>query len=155
MGARRWAKLSNQRTGTDETLIVTPDLWQWFQDEALSQDRIIDLSSQKAQRAFFSKGADGYGRRVSQNLHELQKALFAKEVLIKWRGCVPLKCCVVVDRTTQEEIVPLAEILPPAICEALAAGLLAAPSPASVQPPPPPTAPGGAQLRGQQGAQQP
>ena len=77
--------------GSDDTLIVRLYLWLWFSEEALSQDRIIDLSTLKAQREFFKKGPDGYGAWVDQNFHELPKALTAKEVLIKWRGQIPLK----------------------------------------------------------------
>ena len=69
-------------------------------DGARSQDQIVNMSGQKAQRSGFSKGASG--RWVSQNLLE-----FAKEVSIKLCGC--LKFCVGLFRTTQAPL-PAAQV---------------------------------------------
>ena len=69
-------------------------------DGARSQDQIVNMSGQKAQRSGFSKGASG--RWVSQNLLE-----FAKEVSIQLCGC--LKFCVGLFRTTQAQL-PAAQV---------------------------------------------
>ena len=69
-------------------------------DGARSQDQIVNMSGQKAQRSGFSKGASG--RWVSQNLFE-----FAKEVSIQLCGC--LKFCVGLFRTTQAQL-PAAQV---------------------------------------------
>ena len=71
------------------------------------QARVIDLSDQAAQNRFFTPGPEGQGGHfpslcMSLVSVSLQKAIRDQEVLVKWRGTIPLPLLEVVHIGTGE-----------------------------------------------------
>ncbi len=89
-GAQRFRLMGMARRGeSTKTKMVRIDLLKLHVEGALSQHDLIDLSTSKAQHAFFRKGRDGYGDYVESNFKSLDLALNSKEVFLKWRGTIP------------------------------------------------------------------
>ena len=100
------------------TVIVKIDLKAWLENEAHSQDPIIDpiidLSTQNAQQSFFGKSPDPYGGWYSDNFCQaMRMAAKAEEVLLKWRGAIPPKYCTIVSFYDEEEQGPLEAVINP------------------------------------------
>ena len=90
-GAHRFKTLGNSRRGEEDTIMVRLDLVKLYLLEALSQYTLIDLSNDVARKDFFVKGMDGYGEFVRENFTQMIKfAEQSKEVLVKWRGEIPI-----------------------------------------------------------------
>ena len=82
----------------EQALVVRIDLKAWLENEAHSQDPIIDLSTQNAQQSLFGKSPDPYGGWYSDNFCQaMRMAAKAEEVLLKWRGAIPPKYCAIVS----------------------------------------------------------
>ena len=111
-GASRWHKLAEQARNEipEKQLLVELDLWEWTQlgelegIAPLGPDSIIDLSTKAAQADFLNSFPDWSGREkgryeevLRQYPHALKKALDSSEVLVKWRGMVPIGCMHVID----------------------------------------------------------
>ena len=81
------------------TVIVKIDLKAWLENEAHSQDPIIDLSTHKARISFFGSSPAVYkdGFTEQEFCEAMRLANTAKEVLIKWRGDIPPKYFTVVN----------------------------------------------------------
>ncbi len=92
-GAQRYRLMGSCSRGEAyNTIMVRIDVETFISSMAPSQQRWVDLSSNRKQHEFFTKGMDGYGRYVRENFQSLELALKAKEVLLMWRGSVPVEC---------------------------------------------------------------
>ena len=80
-------------------VIVRLDIWSMYVNGDLEKHMIIDLASVQAQKRFFKKGMDAYGRYVADNFHHIHLSSKASEVLLKWRGKILIDYFEVVDDT--------------------------------------------------------
>ena len=102
------------RRRVEQALVVRIDLKAWLENEAHSQDPIIDLSTQNAQQSLFGKSPDPYGGWYSDNFCQaMRMAANAEEVLLKWRGAIPPKYCTIVSFYDEEEQGPLEAVINP------------------------------------------
>jgi hypothetical protein len=82
----------------ENQVLVKIDLWAWYQQCEVTMDMIIDLSTHEARKHYFEKGTDAYGSYVEDHFHDMIKySEKMKEVLLKWRGNIPLEYFQVVD----------------------------------------------------------
>ena len=115
--AREWhAKAredSNRHEDKSKQYLVCIDLFELYntakQNDQEMIDDVIDISSDSKQKRFFHKGMDGYrdaGKKIgfgsaSSWEHHwnlcMRQAYAAQEVLLKWRGFVPVEVMSVVD----------------------------------------------------------
>ena len=115
--AKQWhekARVDSQRhEDKSKQYLVCVDLFDWYNiAKQMGEDMIddvIDISSDSKQKLFFSKGMDGYrdaGKSIgfgsaSYWEHQwdlcMRQASAAQEVLLKWRGFVPVSVMSVVD----------------------------------------------------------
>ena len=75
----------------EQQILVKIDLWGWFQSGLFNEDQMVDLSSLEAARRFFKKGQPDYGLYVEQCFFAVSRSVEEQEILIKWRGTVPLE----------------------------------------------------------------
>ena len=110
--AHRWHLLAQQRGESQaHQILVQIDIWGWYKyclssnDELLHKECIIDLSSDKAQHKFFDK----IENPIDMTSHggALQQAKVSSEVLLKWRGAVPMHFFTVLDPTSGLALGPL------------------------------------------------
>ena len=97
--AHRWSQLAQEHRGEEvrEQVLVKIDLWAWYQSGGVTQDMILDLSSPAAMNKVFKKGFYGYGDWCEEASSELMLAVNTREILLKWRGSVPVEVMEVVD----------------------------------------------------------
>ena len=121
--ARQWhAKAREDATRHEDKskqYLVCIDLFDWYntakQRGVDMIDDVIDISSDSKQKSFFSKGMDGY-RDAGESVgfgsasyweHQwnlcMRQASAAQEVLLKWRGFVPVEVMSVVDENGTTE----------------------------------------------------
>ena len=68
----------------------------------LGKGDVINLSNDAAIRAYFPKKQFEYSQFVEDNFSDCYKfAVKSKEVLLCWRGCLPLEYLCVIDDVTQ------------------------------------------------------
>ena len=73
------------------------DIWAWFQSGTMPPAALIDLSTIVAQRKIYKSLAATYGFEDEDFGKALRWSVECKEVLVKWRGEVPMEYCEVVD----------------------------------------------------------
>ena len=78
-------------------MAIRIDIWEWFQSGNMPENGLIDLSDDAAQHRFFNKQIEEYGYDQVEACKALKFAISRKEVLLQWRGHVPLEYCDVVD----------------------------------------------------------
>ena len=111
-GASKWHQRAELTRGEnpEKQLLVELDLWEWTQlgeqegIRPLGPNSIIDLSTHAAQTDFINSFPDWSGREkkaydeaLLQHPHAFQRALESNEVLVKWRGMIPIQCIHVID----------------------------------------------------------
>ena len=111
--ARSWMVLGRENRGEDpkQQMMAKIDLWAWYQAGGLTEDMVIDLSAQPRQAAFFGKPPGEFGEWFEDNFHHIRKAGVAKEILIKWRGAVPIQYFEIVDDCNSSHIGWLKDML--------------------------------------------
>ena len=92
-------------------IAIKLDIWQWFADGEMPPGAIIDLSDGPAQKRFFNKPDEEFSMSNSFFRVAMENATKQKEVLVCWRGEVPLKYCTVVDLNSGIEVGPLQPLL--------------------------------------------
>ena len=101
-------KVCSARPAQKQGIAIRIDLQQWFFSDTMPDDCVIDVSTGKAQRAAFSAHP---WEDFDMPHHTVDRALqFSREreeVLIKWRGTVPHKFCMVINVVTGEVLCTL------------------------------------------------
>lgn len=99
------------RTYLDD-MVIECNLVQMYYAGALSQHTVIDLSTERHWRKLFGGSQDRFGDEVSS---EMSKAIHfstkKREVLVKWRGTLPIECMTVLNPETGRVVGSLREIL--------------------------------------------
>ena len=76
------------------------NIWAWFQSGTMPPGALIDLSTPDAQMKIYEQSADTkslYGVNQSDYDIACKWSIACREVLVKWRGEVPMEYCDVVD----------------------------------------------------------
>ena len=103
--AQKWGAMSacNARLTdpTREVLTVRIDIWAWHQSGTMPNGAIIDLSNSNAQHMFVERPNDGLPTVSSDEMWEaIRLSRLFKEVLLCWRGKVPLQYFEVINDNT-------------------------------------------------------
>ena len=112
--AQRWRAMADsgsQPSGSGNSVAIRIDIWEWFQAGTMPDHALIDLTSPAAQRGFFKKSFEDYSYNQGNALQAMRYAHQAKEVLLKWRGLVPLEYCEIVDEYNGEVLCTFQEAL--------------------------------------------
>ena len=111
--ARRWARLSTNLRGKKDGLFCCIKILDMMLQGVLGKGDVINLSNDAAIRAYFPKKQFEYSQFVEDNFSDCYKfAVKSKEVLICWRGCLPLEFMCVIDDVTQANWGPLPTWVP-------------------------------------------
>ena len=103
MGLSRKKDLSEEECSalSQETVAVRIDIWAWYQSGSMPPQGVVDLSNHIAQKKFFKKGSfEEYGFDQDDAVIGVRHALEQKEILLKWRGKIPLRFFEVIDDVT-------------------------------------------------------
>ena len=98
MGEKTWGR------SDDGVIFCKIDIWSWFVSGSMPEVGVIDISNQKKLAKVFKGGPGQCSLYVQQNQEHLIKTRECKEVLLKWRGRIPLKYFTVIDTDTGEDI---------------------------------------------------
>ena len=98
--AREWRSKaddasSNQIQGREGhfRVCLRIDIWAWFQSGTMPPAALIDLSTTAAQRKIYKSFAGTYGMEDIDYGTARKWSIDCKEVLVKWRGEVPMEYC--------------------------------------------------------------
>lgn len=99
-------KFGSSIPSTKQGIAIRIDVKRWFMEGQMPKECVIDVSTQKAQQAFFGPNVqcDPCGCDQETVSRGLGFSIERAEVLIKWRGTVPPEFCEVVDLSTGEDI---------------------------------------------------
>ena len=112
--SRKYAKMGEINRGEQKQMFCKIDIFKMLCDGVLKAGDVIDLSNHKALTKFFNKRPEQYGTWFEANFQQCCKwATEAEEVVIKWRGCIPLQYFSVVDDITGQDHGPLPNSIPP------------------------------------------
>ena len=111
--AHTWMMLgrSNREEDPQRQLMARIDIWSWYQSGEMAADQIIDLSNMVSCHRFFTKAPDDYGEWFADNFSEIRRAYSSKEVLLKWRGSVPLQYIDVVEEYNGSFLAKLSDLV--------------------------------------------
>ena len=84
------------------------NIWEWYQSGQMPDVGVIDISNHKKLATVFKGGPAHCSKFVDDNFHHIAKTYDCKEVLIKWRGLIPLEFFTVIDQSNGNDIGPLA-----------------------------------------------
>ena len=105
-------KFSSTRPAACQGIAIRIDVERWYQEGYMPNECVIDVSTTKAQLAFFGPDPwESYDYDRDTVNRGLAFSIDRDEVLIKWRGTVPPEFCEVVNLTTGEDICPLQLVL--------------------------------------------
>ena len=97
-GARKYRAMGESVRNEKDHVFVRIDLNRLIETKELSASDVIDMSDHHAIKKFFTKPLDEYGTYVVENFSHAHKlATSSKEILIKWRGSIPLEAFEVVN----------------------------------------------------------
>jgi len=109
--ARSWMKMAEdrnlQRCGAG--YMVRIRIWDWWCSGTMDEDAMVDLSSYQLAMKFINSAPKR--QNVSDNQNELDKSLGRREILLKWRGDVPIQWIDVVADHNGTAIMTLKEFL--------------------------------------------
>ena len=89
-------------------IAVRINIWAYYQSGEAPQQAVVDLSHHKAQQRFFTNPDLGaYGVDQDRAVTAIRCALSCKQVLLKWRGYIPIDFYERVDIATGEVLGPL------------------------------------------------
>ena len=89
-------------------IAVRINIWAYYQSGEAPQQAVVDLSHHKAQQRFFTNPDLGaYGVDQDDAATAIRGALRCKQVLLKWRGYIPIDFYEQVDIATGEVLGPL------------------------------------------------
>ena len=94
-----------------ERVGIRIDIWAWYQSGQMPDEALVDLSTKPAQKRFFTREWDEYGHDVDSANQALSFSDKTREVLIKWRGAVPLQCCEVINMMSGQVVGKLEDML--------------------------------------------
>ena len=135
--ARRWARMSTNLRGENESLFCCINIYDMLCDGSLQPGDVIDLSNHTALKAYFRGKPGDYGEFVEEHFQECCTfAQKSKEVIIKWRGTLKLEHLYVFDDITQVNHGPLPEWVPADLLPGLLPRQPSSPPPATESSPP-------------------
>ena len=110
----RAVQWQGQTPANDRGPLLRCDIYEAYKENPsyFPDEFLIDLSNDSTQHKFFGPKLFDYGTVSVDEINKaLRYSLLQTEVLVKWRGCVPLKYWTIVDPCTNEDIMPFGEVV--------------------------------------------